>query len=324
MINLTIKQKIGSYFKQKYQAFDYRRGWLKGTCPMCDSQFKFGINLSVNVVHCFKCSYINSASNTIMVLENLSTWKEFLYFIEPFPEEFRSLIKTEPKQEIVSSPRVLPEGFVLLRLGKGQLKEIFKRYLVYKRHISMEVAYRARVGYVPDFNSKYFGYLIFPVVGDIRPYKTVYFQARKVFGNGPKFNNPEISDQLISKTSLFYNGRALYKYKKVYWVESILNGLTLGVQSIASLGKGIHKMQISKVLESPVEEVIIALDPDALVEAIQLAFKLIWYKRVKVLILPEGFDVNDLGRRAVLEVEKNTPYASYNSLTNLNLNIICK
>jgi two-component system sensor histidine kinase KdpD len=53
------------------------------------------------------------------------------------------------------------------------------------------------------------------------------------------------------------------------------------------------------------------LDPDAKEYAINLALKLVAYKKVKVVFLPDGKDVNDLGRSQTLKLVYATRYQSY-------------
>lgn len=56
------------------------------------------------------------------------------------------------------------------------------------------------------------------------------------------------------------------------------------------------------------------LDPDARSYAVNLALKLVAYKKVKVVFLPEGFDVNDLGKKQTLKLVYQTRYQSYQEL----------
>jgi DNA primase len=312
MITPELKQRISSYFKVQRRAFDYKRGWLKADCPFCNSEFKFGIKVSTNFVHCFKCGYVNSASQAIMELERLANFQAFINYIKSFNEDTVRYDAREVVQK-VEVTQVLPDGFTLIHNGEGEIGKIFKGYLR-KRGISLKVAKEFKLGFVGKANSKYFGYLIFPITNPDPPHKPIYFQTRRVFGNGPKFKNPTYEEMGIGKTSLIYNAKALKRFHTIYLVESIINGLTLGEQSIAILGKSIHPYQLMMILQSPVEEINIILDPDAYEEAIKLALKLIHHKVVRLVLLPSGFDVNDLGREATLKIVEETPLATYPSL----------
>ena len=118
----------------------------------------------------------------------------------------------------------------------------------------------------------------------------------------------------IGKSDVIYNIDALALFKTIYLVESITNSLTLGDQGIAIGGKIMSEYQVSRVLESPVQRVVIALDPDAMRDAHLLAMKFISSKKVKVVQFPEGKDVNDLGKKIAMRYIKNTKPSTYGRL----------
>jgi hypothetical protein len=96
--------------------------------------------------------------------------------------------------------------------------------------------------------------------------------------------------------------------------EGAINAQTMGTRGIATGGKAISRYQINEILKSPVERVIILLDPDAKLYAIDLALKLVMYKKVKVVFLPDGKDANDLGRDRVLKLVYREHYQNMNEL----------
>jgi len=59
------------------------------------------------------------------------------------------------------------------------------------------------------------------------------------------------------------------------------------------------------------------LDFDAQKYAIDLALKLILYKKVKVVFFEDSRDVNDLGKKAVLRKVYRTRYTTYQELIKL-------
>ena len=88
----------------------------------------------------------------------------------------------------------------------------------------------------------------------------------------------------------------------------------MGDRGIATMGKAISAFQVNELLKSPCERFIILLDPDAKKYAINLALKLVAYKKVKVVFLPEGKDVNDLRKAKTLKLVYQTRYQSYQEL----------
>jgi hypothetical protein len=83
------------------------------------------------------------------------------------------------------------------------------------------------------------------------------------------------------------------------------------------MGKAISAYQVNQLIKSPVNRFILLLDPDAIKYSINLAFKLVAYKKVKVIQLPENKDCNDLKKPAVMKLVYQTRYQSYQDLVKL-------
>ena len=83
------------------------------------------------------------------------------------------------------------------------------------------------------------------------------------------------------------------------------------------MGKAISRYQLNELIKSPVKRFIILLDPDAISYAIDLALKLVNFKKVKVVQLPEGKDVNDLNKKNTLNLVYKTRYQGYKDLIKL-------
>ena len=56
-------------------------------------------------------------------------------------------------------------------------------------------------------------------------------------------------------------------------------------------------------------------------EAIELALRLVDYKKVKVILLPGDNDVNDLGKYRTLNRVANNHYLTYNELLKIKLSL---
>lgn len=114
----------------------------------------------------------------------------------------------------------------------------------------------------------------------------VYFNARKVMGAGTtKYKNPVANETGLGKAYVIYNMEALYLYKRVQLCEGAFNAETIGDSAIATAGKLLTEWQINTILSSPVEAIDLLLDPDALVESVNLALKLVNFKKVRVVVL---------------------------------------
>lgn len=245
-----------------------------------------------------------------MYLEHLDTYTEVIKVLEQ--EEFSGYTFKEEVLELKEKkPLYLPEGFKLLNQGTSLLAKSARSY-VKRRGFNPEELSKMGWGY--GTKDKYFGYLIIPFheKGEL-----VYFNARLFIGNGPRYNNPDTTDSGLGKSFIIYNKDALEMYKAVFLCEGAINAQTMGEKGIASGGKAISRYQINEIIKSPVERIIILFDPDAKGDAIDLALKLVTYKKVKVVFLPEGKDCNDLGRKEVLKLVYQVHYQTYQELLTL-------
>ena len=189
-----------------------------------------------------------------------------------------------------AKPLYLPEGFRILKIGPSEVANSIRGYVKSRGFVISELS-KHGVGYATK--GAYFGYLIihFYYRGQLR-----YYNARNVIGQGPRYNNPNKDITGVGKEFIIFNYDALEMYRSVYICEGALNALTIGDRGIATMGKAISGYQVNELLKSSCERFIILLDPDAKKYAINLALKRVAYKKVKLVFLPEGKAVNDLGR----------------------------
>lgn len=311
IFNSKVGGKLYSYFTTKLNMRDYRNGWLKGDCPFCGKQEKFGVNIVENRTNCFSCGSHRSPFLCLLELEQFQTYSEgykLLGTLESI-ENFSRL----PKEIITESKLLaLPEGFKLLQLGNSIIANLARQYMKSRGFNIMKLTLKG-IGYCET--GKYSGSIIFPFyhLG-----KLVYFIARKfIHITGAKFDNPTIEEVGIGKSFLIYNIDVLAFYKTIRLVESITNAETLGNTAIATLGKSVSNYQLNCLIKSPVENIIIYLDPDAKIQAIKLGLKLVEYKRIKVVFLPEGQDVNSYGKAKSKLLEKKAQWLNYNQLLSL-------
>lgn len=310
-ITSQFKNKLYTYFIKRLGAFQYKHGWLRvPTCPYCGRKEKLGINLTMYRTNCFRCNAHPNPAQLIMDVEHLDTWAELNHFLDH--GDFTEYQFKEDKVEILEKkPLYLPEGFTNIRFGKSQLAKSIRNYMV-SRGFDIEFLSKLGFGYCND--GKLFGYLIIPFYygSELR-----YYNARRVLGTGPKYSNPSKDITGVGKEFIIYNHDSLQMYRTVYICEGVLNALTMGEAGVATMGKAVSAYQINELIKSPVERYIILLDPDAKGKALDLALKLVNYKKVKVVFLPEGKDVNDLTKKSTLKYIWKTRYQCYSDLIEL-------
>jgi hypothetical protein len=290
--------------------YDYTRGWLKGDCPYCGKADKFGIQLDLNKANCFVCGKHGTVIKSLMETSGTDNYHELLNLLKTDTILNYSEFETKPLDESFAE---LPEGFVPLNYKKGgKLGQMVNYYLSHTRGLDTNALSRKGFGYINS--GRMFGYLVMPFYANN---KLVYYHTRNLWGKGPKFDNPTVDEVGIGKSLIMYNRDSLWLYDRVFLVESVLNAETLGETACATGGKKISSYQINTIIKSPVNRVIILLDPDGYVDALKVAMTLSDYKRVKVCLLPGDADVNDLGRRKVLNLVHKTHYQPYSELVKL-------
>lgn len=307
-ITNKFKSQLKTYFIKRLGAFEYRRGWMRvPTCPYCGREHKLGVNLSMYRTNCFRCNAHPSPSQLVMDIEGFTEYHELLNFLNN--GQFDELTFKEEKIELAEGkPIYLPEGFRNISIGKSQLAKSIRGY-VKKRGFDISSFSRYGIGY--GTIQPFYGYLIIPFYykGQLK-----YYNARNVIGKGPRYNNPDKDITGLGKQFIIFNHDALEMYRSVFICEGALNALTMGDRGIATMGKAISAYQVNELLKSQCQRYIILLDPDARSYAVNLALKLVAYKKVKVVFLPEGFDVNDLGKKQTLKLVYQTRYQSYQEL----------
>ena len=266
-----------------------------------------GVNLTMFRCNCFRCNAHPSPSQLIMDIENIDTYSELIQFLNQ--GDFNELTFKEEKYELAETkPIYLPEGFVNISVGTGTLGKIMQNY-VKKRGFTIDYLSRMGVGYCNS--GPLFGYLIIPFTYQG---KLTYYNARLVVGNGPRYNNPNKDITGLGKEFIIFNRDALDMYKTVFICEGAINAMTMGERGIATMGKSISAYQVNTLIKSSVERFIILLDSDAKLYAINLALKLVPFKKVKVILFEDEKDVNDLGYHKVMRMVYNTHYQSYKDL----------
>jgi len=305
MLNKLIRSKLHSYAIKRLGLREYRRGWLKGTCPDCRRHDKFGFNLSQNRTNCFVCGFHPSPVRLVMDLEGLSDFHETWSYLKVY--EGREYL--EPVVERIERiDTVLPEGFKSLILGESMVARSARTYVEGRGFDPEEMSYK---GWGYGTRGESFGYIIIPFyVGG----KLIYYNGRRFIGTGPKYMNPKIEDFGIGKSLIMYNIDALALYQTVYLVEGVINAQTLGDQGIATGGKKVSHYQVSMILKSDVENVVILLDPDAMEDAIRVGMEMAYHKKMKLIELPEEKDVNDIGQKKTLRYVDQANWLTYNDL----------
>lgn len=312
----SIRGKLFKYFEQSLGIKKSTKGWWRCNCPHCGGHHTLGIHLEQSRTHCFICESKMTPVELLMKIERFETYTEVRNFLN-IQQEFDAYEEFTKSKVLERKEVILPESFKLIsKRSKSILGQSAYKYITHekKRNLDYNYARMAGVGYCDD--GKYAGYIIFPFHEKGR---LTFFQGRAFIQQGTKMKNPDEEEFGIGKSQIIYNVDALFMFKEVDIVESIINAITLGEQAIAILGKSISSYQFYQILNSPVEKLNIILDPDATDKAIQLALSLCHFKKVRVVILPDEEDVNSIGKKKTLILKRAQSFKNYTELFKMKL-----
>lgn len=309
--NTNINNKLYEYYISRWGMKDGKNGWVIGDCPECGKERKWGVNIDQGKTNCFICGRGSSPLKRIGELENLDTFAQIMNFIKAY-EGIEYRVATEEAQVSILK---FPEHYYLISQGKSEYATVFRNYM---RGRGFKITYLRNKGVGYCTEGTHAGRIIIPYY---RQGKLVYFNARDIFDTGMKFLNPKEEDIGYGKSQVVYNWDALYIYTKVYLMESATNALTIGDRGIGFGGKILSQWQISEILRSPIKEAVILWDDDAIEDGYRLALRICDFKRVKVVHMPVGIDVNKLGRKATLELVNKTEFKDSRQLRKIYLDL---
>lgn len=144
-----------------------------------------------------------------------------------------------------------------------------------------------------------------------------YFIARDYTNQQPKkYKNPPIDAKSVIGWELYINWDA-----PIILVEGIFDALTIKRNVIPLFGKIIHEKLMKKLVSSTVNRIYIALDPDAIKNALKYCEELMSYGKEIYLVEISGKDANKVGFESFLNTIENTQPLDFQSLLLKKLNI---
>jgi DNA primase len=136
-----------------------------------------------------------------------------------------------------------------------------------------------------------------------------YFIAR-AYKDGPtKYKNPPADAKSAIGWELYINWDA-----PIILVEGMFDALTIKRNVIPLFGKIIHEKLMKKLVASSVNRIYIALDPDAIKNALKYCEQLMAYGKEIYLVELDGKDANEIGFERFLNIIENTQPLDFQSL----------
>ena len=274
-------------------------------CPFCNHHKpKLEVNLTENREgknpwHCWACDVRGTT------LYNL--FKQLKVDSNKFTE-LKSLVKTSKsiKETKVVNSVTLPSEF--LSLSSGDLNDISARHaLAYlkKRHISKYDILKYNIGYCKD--GLYKNMIIIPTYdanGSLN-----YFTARS-FEKEPyiKYRNPSASRDIIP------NEHLINWNIPIVLCEGLFDAIAIKRNAIPLLGKNIQSSLMKKIVTSLVDKIYIALDQDAVKQALRFCEMLLAEGKEVYLVDLQDKDPSEMGFKNFTKLIQNTVPLTYYDL----------
>lgn len=270
-------------------------------CPFCNHHKpKLEINFTENKQghnpwHCWVC---NKQGKTLR-----SLFKQVKASAEQF-SELKKLVKTgaEVQEVVVEHVLSLPKELKSLVDNNDIIARHAKAYLK-SRNISIDDIIKYNIGYCDS--GRYANMVIIPSYDENGNLN--YFTGRS-FEKNPyvKYRNPEVSRDIIP-FGLFINWDS-----PLVLCEGPFDAIAIKRNAIPLLGKNIQSSLMKKIVKSTVEKIYIALDTDAMKQALKFAEYFMDQGKEVYLVELEGKDPSDMGFAHFTKLIQNTfPLDSY-------------
>jgi DNA primase len=292
------------------------RGNYSFKCPFCTHhKNKLEINCitnakSENPWHCWVCEAKGKTIRSLFKSAKVSANKvaELNMIIAPGKDIDKHIVSTtlELPKEFISLTSVIEN-----KIANIEAKHAIK--FLHKRGITVDDIVKYNIGFCNE--GPYKERVIIPSYdgnGIVN-----YFIAR-AYKDGPtKYKNPPADAKSAIGWELYINWDA-----PIILVEGVFDALTIKRNVIPLFGKIIHEKLMQKLVRSTVNRIYIALDPDAIKNALKHAELLMSYNKEVYLVELDGKDANEIGFERFLNIIENTEPLTFQSLLSKKLQLI--
>lgn len=231
--------------------------------------------------------------------------------------ELNSLIKPGKKQEQQENILSLPKEFIPLynTPSASKITQIEARHAINflkKRSVTENDILKYNIGFCAEGN--FAKRIIIPSYDGNGILN--FFSSRTYLPDDPqKYKNPPVNRNIIG-WEYYINWNA-----PLILVEGIFDALTIKRNVIPLFGKTISEELMKKIVGSQVQKVYIALDNDALKEAIKHCERLLSFGKEVYLVELGGKDANEIGFERFLENIEATPPLTFSTLVSKKLEL---
>jgi len=281
-------------------------------CPECKHhKLKLEINLNENSSHfqayqCWVCGFKGKKLTTLFKKVEADSDKI---------DQLRLLVKSSSnyKEEIVSDKKIsLPKEFISLINPPNSLVAKHALHYLKTRNITKEDIIKYDIGYcefgiysnmiiIPSYNSE----------GNLN-----YFISRNFNKNSTiKYKNPDILRDIIG-FELFINWNT-----PITLCEGAFDAIAIKRNAIPLLGKTIQNNLMKKIIDSTVQKIYVALDKDAIKQALNFCETLMNEGKEVYLVDLSEKDPSDMGFAKFTNLIQNTLPLTFSNLLEKKLQL---
>jgi transcription elongation factor Elf1 len=274
------------------------------TCPFCSRENKMEVNMTENKEgrnpwHCWVCDQKGTSIHALFKKVKVSSDKM---------DKLHSLIKSSNTYTytIQTQTLELPKEYVSLN-GKFSSSNIMAKHaLTFLKHrkITTYDVLKYNIGYCES--GKYRNRIIIPTYdkdGNLN-----YFTGRAFDSNSYKYMNPEVSRDVIA------NEHLINWDLPIILCEGLFDALAIKRNVIPLLGKNIQSNLMKKLVTSKVDKIYIALDKDAIKQALRFCEMLLAEGKEVYLVDLQDKDPSEMGFENFINLIQTTQPLTYSGL----------
>lgn len=281
-------------------------------CPFCHhSKPKLEVNLTENKEgknpwHCWTCD--TRGSSIYSLFKKIKVSKEKI-------DKLKSLVKSSKTyvSKTTTDDVKLPEEFKPLS-GNISTSDIMARHalaFLKKRNITEDDILKYNIGYCES--GKYRNRIIIPTYD--KDGSLNFFTARAFDDSSLKYLNPPLSRDIIA------NEHLINWNLPIILCEGLFDALSIKRNVIPLLGKNIQSSLMKKLVTSKVDKIYIALDKDAIKQALRFCEVLLAEGKEVYLVDLQEKDPNEMGFKNFTKLIQSTFPLTYSSLLEKKLNL---
>jgi DNA primase len=261
-------------------------------CPLCNHKNpKLIVNLNTGKYNCFTCHPATKGQTPLTLLKKIGAPSDKVLELKGY------LGYLKKEDESIITTVSLPKEFISLLDNNNTLEKRQALAYVKSRGITESDIIKYNIGYCS--NGRYRNRVIIPSYN--KRGIANYFMARS-FEKNPsrKFDAPT-----CNKAEIIGLENTINWSVPIILCEGIFDAIAIKRNAIPLFGKTIPKAIMLKLAESQVKTVYLALDKDALKEALNYSEKLVNMGKEVYLIELDGKDPSDLGFEKITELLHN-------------------